>query len=307
MESTETAFKFEKGKIYYFICYALVSGGKSTFYDHILSKQEDEQFKKQYKIFYVSSDKVRADLAEKFHQEHQELTYDECFEKVGKSTAREFDSQIMEFKKDKDPHKINIVLVDKNYPQGIGKFQATFCKDRKNNIVMVFLPRIENPITFKKDDKTFYYPYSIDYVIQCYLRLKHRTNHETLNGGTDKSKYIYLSFLRLFQGFNFERNLKGKHIKEDHSNVYLQHISFTDESHTIPFDEEYDKFFKEVMIGLKGFDFEYIEHHSKDEILAFFDSIEKKYDSGEVPFFQDTRGIIKSEVDQLLPISELLE
>ena len=46
-----------------------------------------------------------------------------------------------------------------------------------------------------------YYDISINYIVQCYYRLKGRKNHETLDFekcGKEKSLLIFLSFLSLF-------------------------------------------------------------------------------------------------------------
>lgn len=310
MESVkeQLPLQFEKGKIYFIICYALVSGGKSTIFNHMLSLMENEEFAAKYKMFYISSDQLHAKLAEEYQKSHSNVSYEEAFDKTGKSTAKAFDSEVKGFINKKDNNKVNIILLDKNYPNGIGNFMKTFCKNKNNTKVIVFVPKINKALLFEgeitKDGKTekknIYYPYSIDYIIQCYIRLSHRQGHETLNGGSEQSRYVFLSFLRLFQGFNFNHQLKNNK-KEDCSNVYLREISFTDESKNIPFEGDTLNFFKEVMVPLKAFDFELIKHKFSDEIKTFFDNIEKQYDEKkDGKYFEDTREIIKSEVNALI-------
>ena len=62
MES-EKRIKFEEGKIYFLICYALVCGGKSTFFEQIQSQTNTEENKNKYNVKMVSSDQIRADLS----------------------------------------------------------------------------------------------------------------------------------------------------------------------------------------------------------------------------------------------------
>ena len=67
MES-EKRIKLEEGKIYFFICYALVCGGKSTFFEQVLSQTSTDENKDKYNIKMVSSDIIRADLSHKMQK-----------------------------------------------------------------------------------------------------------------------------------------------------------------------------------------------------------------------------------------------
>ena len=90
----EKYLPFEQGKIYFFISFALVCGGKSTFYEEIKSQTEKEKEKEKYNISLVSSDKIREELSLKMQKENPKMTFKQCFEKVGRDTAKEFDTQI---------------------------------------------------------------------------------------------------------------------------------------------------------------------------------------------------------------------
>ena len=289
MEATSEKFKLEKGKNYFIICYSLVSGGKSTLYDYLISSIKDNPL---YNYLYVSSDQVRDKLAKKLNEKEKEKTYKQCFELVGKNTAKEFDRIIQNFCKKSDNEKINIILVDKNYPQGIDKFLSKFCQNTELNYVIVLLPNISHPI---KDQK-YYYPYSIDYIIQCYLRLRHRSGHENLNGDDEDSKYIYLSFLKLFNKFRFETGINTDDQYVD--NVFYKSISFTDESNNINFDGEFQKFFSKTMGKIKAFDIPSMKNNHGEEIESFFKFIEDNYDNKNL--FMDTREKIKEEVKDIL-------
>jgi hypothetical protein len=248
MESFFSSFKLSKGKNYFLICYSLVSGGKSTFYNYILDFTKKDEFKNNFNVFYVSSDQVRDELAKEFQKKNQELTYQECFDKVGKNTAKEFDKRIKNFLRLSKKDKINLYLIDKNFPQGIDKFLNSFVKHEKNNnFVIVFIPKIKNQININENH--IYYPFSIDYIMQCYLRLKHRKGHENLNGNDQNSRNVYLSFLKLFKGFNFENNIYSEY--QYQKNIQLREISFTDEDNNIDFNEVHQNFFKNVLNKIK--------------------------------------------------------
>ena len=292
MESTEKLL-FEEGKIYFFICYALVCGGKSTFFSEIISQTSTEETKEKYNVSFVSSDEIRSQLAHDLQKKNPEMTFQNCFDKVGKTTAKEFDKQIKNAIDNKQDNKINIILVDKNYPNGIDKFLSLFCKDKNNQYFIVFTPNIKTPIKLEH----LWFPFSINYVIQCYLRLKNRHGHENLNGEDENSKYVYISFLKLFQGFNFNKKV----CKDDSfkSNVFLHTIDFTDESKEINIDKETEEFFMNVMKKIRAFDIEKIMANHKEEVEKYFKYIEDKYD-GANNIFEDTRGKIKEEVSDIL-------
>ena len=291
MESYFSSFKLSKGKNYFLICYSLVSGGKSTFYNYILDFTKKDEFKNNFNVFYVSSDQVRDELAKEFQKKNQELTYQECFDKVGKNTAKEFDKRIKNFLRLSKKDKINLYLIDKNFPQGIDKFLNFFVKHEKNNnFVIVFIPKIKNQINLNENH--IYYPFSIDYIMQCYLRLKHRKGHENLNGNDQNSRNVYLSFLKLFKGFNFENNIYSEN--QYQKNIQLREISFTDEDNNIDFNEVHQNFFKNVLNKIKPFDMNSLNNEFKDDINNYLNYIEANYDEKNV--FKDTRNIIENEV-----------
>ena len=104
MES-ENRIKFEEGKIYFFICYALVCGGKSTFFEQIQSQTNTEENNSKYNVKMVSSDQIRADLSHEMQKKNPSMTFKQCFDKLGKQTATEFDKQIqkaIDSKEDKE-------------------------------------------------------------------------------------------------------------------------------------------------------------------------------------------------------------
>ena len=291
-ETKEEKIKLEPGNTYFFICFALVCGGKSTFFEQIISQTNSDQNKDKYNISIVSSDKIREDLSHQMQKENPNMTFKQCFDKVGKETAKKFDKEIKKAIDNKKQDKINIILVDKNYPQGIDKFLKFFCKDKESQFFLVFIPKIKKPINING----LKFPFSLGYFLQCYLRLKNRHGHEVLNGEDENSKMVYLSFFKLFQNFDFYNKIYSN--AEYENNVFLQEIDFTDETKEIEVDNDVVQFFNNVIRRLKAFDMENIKQNHESEINKFFGIIEEKYDGKN--FFNDTRELIKNQVQDLL-------
>ena len=291
MES-EMRIKFEEGKIYFFICYALVCGGKSTFFEQIQTQTNTEENKNKYNVKLVSSDQIRADLSHEMQKKNPEMTFKQCFDQLAKQTAKEFDRQIQLAIDSKEDNKINIILVDKNYPQGIDKFLKLFCQDQATQNFIVFIPNIAKPLEIGN----LWFPFSLNYFIQCYLRLKNRHGHEVLNGEDEQSKFVYISFLKLFKDFDFYTNIS--YDQNYASNVFIQTIDFTDESKEMEIDPDTQNFFENVIRKIKPFDMEKIKKYNEKDINEYFKIVEDKYDGKNI--FEDTREKIKNEVNDLL-------
>ena len=288
----EKILPFEKGKIYFFMSFSLVCGGKSTFFEEIKNQTGKENEKEKYNIILVSSDKIREELSLKMQKDNPKMTFKQCFNKVGRDTAKEFDTQIKNAIDSADKDKINIILVDKNYPQGIKKFLEKFCTNKDSMFFIVFIPNIKKPININN----IKFPFSLNYFIQCYLRLKNRHGHEVLNGEDESSKYVYISFLKLFQNFDFDKRLKSS--EEYGKNIFFQIIDFTDEKNEIQIETNTEKFFNNVMRKIKPFDEFSIKKYFGNDIDEYFKAIEEKYDGKN--FFEDTRELIKNEIEDLL-------
>ena len=291
-ENKEERIEFQPGNTYFFICFALVCGGKSTFFEQIISQTSTDQNKDKYNIKIVSSDKIREDLSLQLQKKNPNMSFKQCFDKVGRETAKKFDQEIKKAISSEEKDKINIILVDKNYPQGIDKFLKLFCKNKESQFFLVFIPNIKKPI----DINGIKFPFSLSYLFQCYLRLKNRHGHEVLNGEDESSKYVYISFLKLFQNFDFDKKIKLS--EEYKKNVFFHIINFTDEKKEIQIDSTTEKFFNNVMRKIKPFDMISIKKYFGKEIEEYFKEIEEKYDGKN--FFEDTKELIKNEIEDLL-------
>ena len=84
-------------------------------------------------------------------------------------------------------------------------------KDQDSQFFIDFIPNISKTINISN----LQFPFSLNYFIQCYLRLKNRHGHEVLNGEDEEAKLVYISFFKLFQNFDFSKNIKGNNKYED--------------------------------------------------------------------------------------------
>ena len=300
----------QKGKIYYIVSIGLICCGKSTLYNYILShEQTDPQFTANFKLFYINTDIIRTELATKYHQAHPDISYSESFELMLKETDTQFHTQLQNMEKEVDSSKVNLILVDKNFPKGVAKFINTYCKDTTHNaIVLVPNKKSLNAISFEvgccnKQQQVYSFPYSMSYIIQCYLRLKHRRGHLTLNGNCEKAKYLYLSFLRMFLNCEILPQVEGVAMLE---NVYVKRIPFIDDDKEIQIDEGFKRFCGEVLYEIKPFEFKEMKEKYVNEINKFFEYFDKKYDSSNSNssnseyVFNNTIEAVKERVDEML-------
>ena len=307
--STKTPL--HKGKIYYIVSIGLICCGKSTLYNYILSHEKtDPEFTKNFKLFYINTDIIRTELATKYHSAHPEISYNECFELMLKETDVEFHTQLQNMENDVDNTKVNLILVDKNFPKGVAKFIATYCKDTKHNAI-VLVPNANSlkPISFvancsNREERVCSFPYSMSYIIQCYLRLKHRRGHLTLNGNCEKAKYLYLSFLRMFMNCEIVPQLESV-VSWD--NVYIKRIHFIDDEKEVNVDEAFKVFCGEVLDNIQPFEFKEMKDKFINEINEFFEYFDKKYDNSnsntenkEEYVFNNTIEDVKASVDELI-------
>ena len=127
-ENDEDMPKLEKGKTYFFICYSLVAGGKSSFFK-ITRELIEYELSNDFNCFYVSTDEIKGTLIQQHIQKYPNSTEDEAFNKTQKVANNIFDQQIRKFLTETSNEKINIILVDKNFPNGVGQFSNVFVMD----------------------------------------------------------------------------------------------------------------------------------------------------------------------------------
>jgi len=109
----------------------------------------------------------------------------------------------------------------------------------------VLIPKIKNPISISKDIS---FPFSFDYIVQCFLRLQNRKNHETLDSEKNPTFYlIHLMFLKFYKLFQFSALTKI---------TFLHEVSYTVEKNT---NEQMEKLsnlletvFKNSFVGKDG-------------------------------------------------------
>ena len=116
--------------------------------------------------------------------------------------------------------------------------------------------------------------FSFYYYIQYYLRLKNRKGYEVLNGQDENSTLVYLSFLKLFQNFDFEKKISTN--EDFKNNAILHKIDFTDEDKEIKIDSNTDNFFNKVVRKMRAFDMNAIKKYHQKDIDNYFKEIDKK-------------------------------
>jgi len=142
--------------------------------------------------------------------------------------------------------------------------------------------------------KTNLIPYqiSLNYIIQCFYRLKNRKGHETLDfQNTQNAHLIFLSFLTLFMKMKFQ-NLEDL-------NIYFYGISITDENH-LDFDNNFDFVlnFMDIMKKIKASPF---KMEKLNEInVEILDVLEKMQIIFPQELFIDTRLKISEEIRECI-------
>jgi hypothetical protein len=280
---------FKKGGVYFFLNSGLVGGGKSTLFG-ILKKVIDTQFSDIINLLYISSDKMKEDMIKEYLKKNPNASFNKAFDNSGKNFKNKFNQEIINtLNNQKSDDKINIFYIDKNFP---GKhcdffFEDMQAYDKKLNYeITFFYPNIYE----KMNTQGLNYPFSFNYFIQCYHRLRSR-KHETLDfEKNENAHHILLGFLANFSRFNF--------VSEKYENKTLFYpLTFTDERQ-IEFSSDFARTFKNMMgkVGPKGFEPDHMKT-CKDLIDKVFDHIHENFPSH---LYGDTKPILEREIYDFL-------
>jgi len=279
---------FKKGKLYFLTSLGLIAGGKSTLFS-IIEKEINNKYSSTVNLLKINSDKIKEGLVEEYLKNNPNSSSEEAFENTINSHKFQFQKELENIiNNERDSKKINIVLVDKNFPADHVKH---FCKEISKNLknsefqVFQFYPKILYPI-INIEGLTF--PFSWSYIIQCYYRLKNRKGHETLDFEKNpKAHYILLCFLNLY------KNYKTLNVCE---NVIYQPTIFHDEK-DIKLTNEIVFLFKEISYKTgKNFNLKNMENF--DNLMTnFFSNIEESYPS---EIFLKTINEMENEIEIFL-------
>ena len=181
-------------KPYLIINIGLVGGGKSTVYKlikDVLSSNEYFNFKDYINLFYVSSDEIMLEKQVEFVKQYPQYKIgdNDIFEKLRGTVNNLFDNNVKNYLNmfNKDSNKYHFIFLDKNYP--VNQLFKIYSMYKSSNVeydVIIMYPNITDPLL------KYNIPYSLNYLVQCYNRIKSR-KHETLDG-LNTGFYLILYF-----------------------------------------------------------------------------------------------------------------
>ena len=200
----------------------------------------ESNFSNELHIQFVSSDEIKGKMISKHLEDNPKKSFQKVFDSITESN--EFKNAIKDqlnlAVKSIDKTKLNIICFDKNYipellPNAKKEFETMVKKETLRAQLIVFQPNISESSKIKIA-KDLEFPFSFDYLIQSYLRLKNRTNHGTLDSKKNPKFYlVYLLFL--FRYKNFETKKISKFC-----NGTIK-LSFTDERSSTDNDKRFEE------------------------------------------------------------------
>jgi energy-coupling factor transporter ATP-binding protein EcfA2 len=273
--------KLKKGKTYAVIILGLVGSGKTTIIQY-LQDIIKEQYSDSVNLDIVSSDYIHRKYIDEYLEKHPKKSFEEALKNTRSCTQSRFEDLVNKaFDKFKEEdEKVSFIILDKNFPINAAESQITTLLKRGIQTV-VFYPRIYN--TFKT---TVEYPFSLNFIIQCYYRLKTRKDHETLDFDINPhAHYILLSFLTLYRNSELKVN-----------NAHTFPLTMTDEDDFIALSRGTSKKFEKLLKNLKEFRFEIakIKNKYESDIKELFNHIENNFTP---EMFKDKRDVLKNELE----------
>ena len=191
-----------------------IPGNGKTFF----IKQLKEIIEKYGISFYsIGSDLIRRKIMDDIMRKNRRITEKEAFEKSGKPANFQFEKELVNTFEEiyKSDIKDSIIYIDKNHPpNAINRSTEPIRKFLQNQIKSSFkldlqfvalIPDCINEFRFGDNFNSFI-PFSLSYFIQCYLRVKHRNDHPTLNGDTKNLINIFGIFISNFINVSLKEN-----------------------------------------------------------------------------------------------------
>ena len=218
IEKEKTELRTESGsnikRIIVLIPMTIPGNGKTFFITQLRALIE------KYKInFYsIGSDLIRRKVMDDMMRKNRRMTEKEAFEKSGRIAGFKFEEELIDvFNKiyKNKSIKNSIIYIDKNHPpNAINRSTEPIRKYLEKNVDTSFkldlqyvalIPDCINNFTFGEKGNSFI-PFSISYFIQCYLRVRHRDDHPTLNGDTKNLINIFGIFISNFINVSLTEN-----------------------------------------------------------------------------------------------------
>ena len=217
-EEEKTELRTETGRnikrIIVLIPMTIPGNGKTFFITQLKALIE----KYKIKFYSIGSDLIRREVMDEMMRKNRRLTEKEAFERSGKRAGFMFEEKLVEtfdeIYKTKSI-KNSIIYIDKNHPpNAINRSTEPIRKYLEKNIDTSFkldlqfvalIPDCIKYFEFGEKSNAFI-PFSISYFIQCYLRVKHRNDHPTLNGDTKNLINIFGIFISNFINVSLTEN-----------------------------------------------------------------------------------------------------
>ena len=294
---TETGYNIKR--IIILIPMTIPGNGKTFFI-----KQLKEIIEKYGISFYsIGSDLIRKEIMDNIMRKNRRITKEEAFEKSGRPASFKFEEELVEtFKKIYNSDKINnsIIYIDKNHPpNAINRSTEPIRKYLNNSIKRAFkldlqfvalIPDCINEFRFGENFNSFI-PFSLSYFIQCYLRVKHRNDHPTLNGDTKNLINIFGIFISNF----INVSLKESNIITFQKLNRAIKLPFTDEI-------EEEGLPKDLVDAARKFFEELIKNKNSKEPTTISNNFEKlinEYYPRE-DYFYSTKNLVKSTSEPII-------
>ena len=227
MNELESKIKIEKEKnelrsesgsnikrIIVLIPMTIPGNGKTFFIDQLQTLIE----KYGINFYSIGSDLIRREVMNDLMRKRRGMSEKEAFEKSGRIAGYKFEEELVntfsEIFKDKK-NKNSIIYIDKNHPpNAINRSTEPIRKFLETNVNTSFkldlqyVALIPDCIKYFEfgENSTSFIPFSISYFIQCYLRVKHRFDHPTLNGDTKNLINIFGIFISNFINVSLTEN-----------------------------------------------------------------------------------------------------
>ena len=273
--------------------------GKTFFINQLKALIE----KYNIEFYSIGSDLIRRKIMDDMMRKNRRMTEKEAFEKSGRPAGFKFEEELVnvfdEIFRNKSIRN-SIIYIDKNHPpNAINRSTEPIRKYLEKNADTSFkldlqfvalIPDCINNFEFGEKAKSFI-PFSISYFIQCYLRVKHRMDHPTLNGDTKNLIVIFGIFISNFINVS---------LKQDNI-IMFQKLS---RAIKLPFTDEIEEEGLPIDLVQAGRDFfeELIKNKNNRESTPLSEKFEKLinkyYPKGDE--FYPTKNLVSSTAEPII-------
>ena len=263
------------------------------------------------RFVYVSSDDIRKKEIEEYRKKIPGITEQEAFTKSRNYYNKSFQQEIeTKFKNIYLDNKVghSLLFIDKNHPpnainktiEPIKKIISSYTNLNKQVIFTGLIPECINNFII---GPSLFLPFSLSYLIQCYIRVRNRTDHPLMNQNRkDLLLFLMGSFLKNFIGVSLDNDK----LMNLYSIDQIYKLPFTDEIDDSQFPEDIlvpSGFFIGTLVDSK-YDFSVITSDSENfenKINKYFFNIDNK-----IPFNSKNEIRYKLKKNIFYPTRELI-